>query len=89
MSENENLQNDAGKPETVGEAAPAPRKRGRPRKVRTDEEAPKKVEVRLPTSVLAGTVLQSLGSSILLFICAAGFTAMAVLLLFNKAVREL
>ena len=40
-------------------------------------------------SVLAGWVLQSLGSTSLLFICAAGFTVMAVLLLLNKPVREL
>ena len=40
-------------------------------------------------SVLAGAVLQGLGSSALLFICALGFSAMAVLLLVNKPVREL
>ena len=40
-------------------------------------------------SVLAGTVLQSLGSSTLLFICAAGFTATAVMLFFNQPVKEL
>ena len=40
-------------------------------------------------SVLAGAVLQSLGSSLLLFICALGFTVTAVLLLLNKPVREL
>ena len=40
-------------------------------------------------SVLAGAVLQALGSSLLLFICALGFTVTAVLLLLNKPVREL
>ena len=40
-------------------------------------------------SVLAGAVLQSLGSSSLLFACALGFTVMAVLLLLNKPVRDL
>ena len=40
-------------------------------------------------SVLAGVVLQSLGSSVLLFACAAGFTVTAVMLLMNKPVREL
>ena len=40
-------------------------------------------------SVIAGAVLQSFGSSVLLFICALGFTVTAVLLLLNKPVREL
>ncbi len=40
-------------------------------------------------SVLAGSVLQSFGSSVLLFACALGFAATAVLLLLNKPVREL
>ena len=40
-------------------------------------------------SVLAGAVLQSLGSSALLFICAGGFTVTALLMLANKPLREL
>ncbi len=40
-------------------------------------------------SVLAGAVLQSFGSSVLLFACALGFAVTAVLLLLNKPVREL
>ena len=40
-------------------------------------------------SVLAGLVLQSFGSSVLLFFCALGFAAAAVFLLLNKPVREL
>lgn len=40
-------------------------------------------------SILAGSVLQSFGSSVLLFVCASGFAAAAVLLLLNKPVREL
>ena len=40
-------------------------------------------------SVLAGAVLQSLGSTCLLFACSLGFAAAAVLLLLNKPVREL
>ena len=40
-------------------------------------------------SVLAGAVLQSLGSSVLLLVCTLGFAAAAILLLLNKAVREL
>ena len=40
-------------------------------------------------SVLAGAVLQSLGSSVLLLICALGFAVTAVMLLVNKPVREL
>ena len=40
-------------------------------------------------SAIAGAVLQSFGSSVLLFVCALGFTATAVTLLINKPVREL
>ena len=40
-------------------------------------------------SVLAGIVLQSFGSAVLLFICSLGFTATAAALLMNKPVREL
>ena len=40
-------------------------------------------------SILAGAVLQSFGSSVLLFACALGFAVTAVLLLLNKPVREL
>ena len=40
-------------------------------------------------SVLAGIVLQSFGSTVLLFICSLGFTATAAALLMNKPVREL
>ena len=40
-------------------------------------------------SVLAGTVLQNFGSTVLLFVCALGFSVTAVLLLMNKPVREL
>ncbi len=40
-------------------------------------------------SVLAGAVLQSLGSAPLLFMCAAGFAVTAVLLLVNRPVRDL
>ena len=40
-------------------------------------------------SVLAGSILQGLGSTPLLFICALGFTVTAVMLLANKPVREL
>ncbi len=40
-------------------------------------------------SVLAGAVLQSLGSSALLFICSAGFTVTALLMLMNRPLREL
>lgn len=40
-------------------------------------------------SVLAGAVLQSFGSPVLLFACSLGFAATAVLLLMNKPVREL
>ena len=39
--------------------------------------------------MLAGAVLQSLGSSLLLFACSLGFTVMAVALLLNKPVRDL
>lgn len=41
------------------------------------------------SSVLAGSVLQYLGSTILLLVCALGFTATALFLLFNKQVREI
>jgi len=40
-------------------------------------------------SVAAGAVLQGLGSSVLLFACSLGFAVTAVLMLANKAVREL
>lgn len=40
-------------------------------------------------SVLAGAILQSWGSSALLFVCSLGFAVTAVLLLMNKPVREL
>ncbi len=40
-------------------------------------------------SVIAGAVIQSLGSSMLLFVCSAGFTVTAVTLLMNKPVRDL
>ena len=40
-------------------------------------------------SVLAGAVLQSFGSSVLLFACSLGFAVTAALLLTNKPVREL
>ena len=40
-------------------------------------------------SVLAGAVLQGLGSTPLLVICALGFTVTAILLLVNKPVRDL
>ena len=40
-------------------------------------------------SVLAGAVLQGLGSTVLLFACALGFSVMAVLLLVNKPVHDL
>ena len=40
-------------------------------------------------SVLAGAVLQSLGSSALLFICAGGFTVTALLMLMNRPLRDL
>jgi len=40
-------------------------------------------------SVLAGAVLQNFGSTVLLFVCALGFSVTAVLLLVNKPVREL
>lgn len=41
------------------------------------------------SSVLAGTVLQYLGSTTLLLVCALGFTVTALFLLFNKQVREI
>ena len=40
-------------------------------------------------SVLAGAVLQAFGSTVLLLACSLGFTVTAVLLLINKAIREL
>ena len=40
-------------------------------------------------SVLAGAALQSFGSSVLLTICAAGFTATAVLMLTNRQIRTI
>ena len=40
-------------------------------------------------SVLAGAVLQCFGSTPLLAVCAAGFTATALLLLFNKEARDI
>ena len=40
-------------------------------------------------SVLAGAVLQAFGSTMLLAVCAAGFTITAVLLLTNRHVRAL
>ena len=40
-------------------------------------------------SVLAGSVLQYLGSTPLLLVCSLGFTATALFLLFNKQVREI
>ena len=40
-------------------------------------------------SVLAGAVLQSLGSTALLLACTLGFALTAVMLLVNKPVREL
>lgn len=40
-------------------------------------------------SVLAGAVLQSLGSSVLLLVCTLGFAVTAMMLLVNKPVREL
>ena len=41
------------------------------------------------SSVLAGAVLQYLGSTPLLLVCSLGFTATALFLLFNKQVREI
>lgn len=41
------------------------------------------------SSVLAGAVLQTAGSSILLLICSAGFTATALYLLVNKSAKEI
>ena len=40
-------------------------------------------------SVLAGAALQTFGSSVLLAICAAGFTATAILMLANRHVRSI
>ena len=41
------------------------------------------------SSVLAGLVLETLGSTTLLAACSAGFTVTAVLLLFNRNIKEL
>ena len=41
------------------------------------------------SSVLAGAVLQYLGSTVLLVICCVGFAAASVMLLLSKRVREL
>ena len=40
-------------------------------------------------SVLAGLVLELLGSTTLLAVCSLGFTVTAVLLLFNRNIKEL
>ena len=40
-------------------------------------------------SVLAGVILQSLGSTTLLLFCAAGFAVTAILMLVNKSIKEL
>lgn len=40
-------------------------------------------------SVLAGLVLQAFGSSVLLFVCSAGFTATALILLFNPQAKSI
>ena len=40
-------------------------------------------------SVLAGAILQGLGSSVLLFICSLGFTVTALLALKSKSMKEL
>ena len=40
-------------------------------------------------SVLAGAILQSLGSTPLLIFCSAGFTVTAILMLVNKSIKEL
>ena len=40
-------------------------------------------------AVLAGAVLQYAGSTVLLAVCALGFTAAAVMLLLNKSAREI
>ena len=40
-------------------------------------------------SVLAGLVIQTMGSSVLLFACALGFAVTAVLMLMNREVREM
>lgn len=41
------------------------------------------------SSVLAGAILQYFGSTVLLAVCTAGFTAAALSLLFNRRVREI
>ena len=40
-------------------------------------------------SVLAGMILETLGSTALLTVCSLGFSITALLLLFNRRVREL
>ena len=40
-------------------------------------------------SVLAGAILQSLGSTPLLIFCSVGFTVTAILMLANKPLKEL
>ena len=40
-------------------------------------------------SVLAGLVLETLGSTALLAACSLGFTVTAVLMLFNRNIKEL
>ena len=40
-------------------------------------------------SVLAGVILQSMGSTLLLVFCSAGFAVTAILMLVNKSIREL
>ncbi|MBO2516339.1 MAG: hypothetical protein CW338_03560 [Clostridiales bacterium] len=40
-------------------------------------------------SVLAGIILENLGTTVLLLFCTLGFTVTAVLLLFNRRIREL
>ena len=40
-------------------------------------------------SVLAGAILQSMGSTPLLIFCSVGFTVTAILMLANKPIKEL
>ena len=40
-------------------------------------------------SVLAGTVLETMGTTPLLAICALGFTVTALLMLFSKQIKEI
>ena len=40
-------------------------------------------------SVLAGIIIQSMGSTSLLVFCSVGFTVTAILMLINKPIREL